>query len=274
MKYALSSAAIPQIRDLVRNRAMLAFDIDGTLAPIAADPSGARIPDDLKEALRALSAHTTVAIITGRAIGDARQLIGFDPHYLVGNHGAEGNPGFDAAGSNLSMICTAWRAQLDGTVDHAQALAGVMLEDKRYSLTFHYRRAARPVVARKILEERASRLFPPPDIVLGKRVINLLPPGAPHKGEALADLLGHSGCERALYVGDDVTDEDVFQMRMPDVLSIRVGRKVRSAADMYLKNQSEVTRLVRKLVTIAGAPKNPGASGQPRTATPSETTPS
>ena len=58
MKYALGSAAIPKIRELVRNRAMLAFDIDGTLAPIAADPSGARITDNLKAALCTLAAHT------------------------------------------------------------------------------------------------------------------------------------------------------------------------------------------------------------------------
>ncbi len=265
MKYALGSAAIPKIRELVRNRAMLAFDIDGTLAPIAADPSGARIPDDLKIALRALSTHTSIAIITGRAIADARDILGFEPHYLVGNHGAEGNPGFDAAGSDLPAICAGWRIQLagNGSSGHARALAGVLLEDKKYSLTFHYRRAAQPVLARKILEECAQRLHPLPDIVHGKRVINLLPPGAPHKGEALADLLGHSGCESALYVGDDVTDEDVFQMRMPDVLSVRVGRKVRSAADMYLKNQSEVTRLVRKLVTMTVA-RQGGQSSEPQ----------
>jgi trehalose 6-phosphate phosphatase len=91
---------------------------------------------------------------------------------------------------------------------------------------------------------------PLPDIVHGKRVLNLLPPEAPHKGEALQSLLGHSGCARAVYVGDDVTDEDVFRMRMPEVLSIRVGRKRKSAAAMYLKNQADVTRLVRRLVAM------------------------
>lgn len=135
-------------------------------------------------------------------------------------------------------------------------MPGIMLEDKQYSLSFHYRHAARPALARQMLEQRIARLVPPPDIVHGKRVLNLLPPDAPHKGEALQSLLGLSGCARAMYVGDDVTDEDVFRMRMPEVLSIRVGRKRKSAAEMYLKNQADVARLVRRLVAMLDGGKH------------------
>ena len=118
-----------------------------------------------------------------------------------------------------------------------------------------------------MLEQRVGRLVPTPDIVPGKRVLNLLPPDAPHKGEALQSLLGLSGCARAMYIGDDVTDEDVFRMRMPEVLSIRVGRKRKSAAEMYLKNQSEVARLVRRLVAMLDGGRQPsrplGAAAAP-----------
>jgi trehalose 6-phosphate phosphatase len=148
-------------------------------------------------------------------------------------------------------------------------MPGIMLEDKQYSLSFHYRHTARPALARELLEQRIARLVPPPDIVHGKRVLNLLPPDAPHKGEALQSLLGLSGCTRAIYIGDDVTDEDVFRMRMPEVLSIRVGRKRKSAAEMYLKNQSEVARLVRRLVAMLDGGRQPsrplGATAAPIT---------
>jgi trehalose 6-phosphate phosphatase len=136
-------------------------------------------------------------------------------------------------------------------------MPGIMLEDKQYSLSFHYRHTARPALARALLEQRVARLVPPPDIVHGKRVLNLLPPDAPHKGEALQSLLGLSGCTQAMYIGDDVTDEDVFRMRMPEVLSIRVGRKRKSAAEMYLKNQAEVTRLVRRVVAMLDGARHP-----------------
>ncbi|MGH8851692.1 MAG: trehalose-phosphatase [Casimicrobiaceae bacterium] len=252
MKYALSPVSLAHIRRLLQGRPMLAFDIDGTLAPIVAEPWRARISDELRAGLRSLAARTPVAIVTGRAVKDARPMLGFSPHYLVGNHGAEGIPGFDAQSTDFQRVCAAWLAELSAAADASgwRATPGIMLEDKQYSLSFHYRHVARPALARQILEQRVARLIPPPDIVHGKRVLNLLAPDAPHKGEALLSLLGHSGCARALYVGDDVTDEDVFRMRTPEVLSIRVGRKRKSAADMYLKNQADVARLVRRLVAM------------------------
>ncbi len=252
MKYALGPASLAQIRNLLRGRPMLAFDIDGTLAPIVAEPWRARISEELRACLRSLAAQTPVAIVTGRAVKDARPMLGFSPHYVVGNHGAEGIPGFDAQSSDFQRVCAAWLDELSAPADARgwRAMPGIMLEDKQYSLSFHYRHATRPALARRVLEERVARLVPPPDVVHGKRVLNLLPPDAPHKGEALLSLLGHSGCARALYVGDDVTDEDVFRMRTPEILSIRVGRKRKSAADMYLKNQADVVRLVRRLVAM------------------------
>lgn len=252
MRYALSAASLAQLRNVLRDRPMLAFDIDGTLAPIVAEPWRAHISDELRACLRSLATRTPVAIITGRAVKDARPMLGFSPHYLVGNHGAEGIPGFEAKSSAFQRVCAAWLGELSDSGDARgwRAMPGIMLEDKQYSLSFHYRHASQPAVARRMLEQRVARLVPPPDIVHGKRVLNLLPPDAPHKGEALMSLLGHSGCARAVYVGDDVTDEDVFRMRTPEVLSIRVGRKRKSAANMYLKSQADVTKLVRRLVAM------------------------
>jgi len=251
MRYALGAASLTQLRNMLSGRPMLAFDIDGTLAPIVAEPWRAHISDELRACLRSLAARTPVAIITGRAVKDARPLLGFSPHYLVGNHGAEGIPGFEAQSSAFQRVCAAWLAELSATDARGwRAMPGIMLEDKQYSLSFHYRHAARPALARQMLEQRVARLVPPPDIVHGKRVLNLLAPDAPHKGEALQSLLGLSGCTQAMYVGDDVTDEDVFRMHMPEVLSIRVGRKRKSAAEMYLKNQADVSRLVRRLVAM------------------------
>jgi trehalose 6-phosphate phosphatase len=70
-----------------------------------------------------------------------------------------------------------------------------------------------------------------------------------------------------MYIGDDITDEDVFRMRIPEVLSIRVGRKRKSAAEMYLKNQAEVVRLVRRLVAMLEGGRQPsrplGAAASP-----------
>ena len=259
MRYALGAASLARMRQLMPDKPMLAFDIDGTLAPIAAEPWRARISDELRAGLRSLAARTPVAIVTGRAVRDARRMLGFSPHYLVGNHGAEGLPGFETQSSHFERVCAGWLDQLSagGDAQGWRELPGILLEDKQYSLSFHYRHASRPALARLMLERSVARLIPPPDIVHGKRVLNLLAPEAPHKGDALASLLGHSGCAGAIYVGDDVTDEDVFRMRIPEILSIRVGRKRRSAAGMYLKNQADVGRLVRRLAAMLEATRPP-----------------
>jgi trehalose 6-phosphate phosphatase len=257
MRYALSAPGLERIQACVAGKTLLAFDIDGTLAPIVDRPWDARVPDDVQRGLAALAARRSVAIVTGRAVNDARPMLGFSPRYLVGNHGAEGVPGFEPASAAFARVCRGWLDELSGEGEPWRALAGVTLEDKTCSLAFHYRRAADRDAARQLLSERVRRLVSAPTVLDDKCVLNLLPPGAPDKGDALGALLVHSRCERALYVGDDVSDEAVFRLRSPLVLSVRVERHPKSAADLYLKDQSEVPRLVhllsRMLVKARGA---------------------
>ena len=63
----------------------------------------------------------------------------------------------------------------------------------------------------------------------------------------------HFACDTVIYVGDDETDEDVFQLNRPgQLLSIRVGRKRGSTAPYYLRNQAEIDRLLETLVAVRG----------------------
>ena len=102
------------------------------------------------------------------------------------------------------------------------------------------------------MEERAAQLVPWPRLIHGNCVLNLVPREAPHKGDALRALLAHSGCERSLYVGDDVTDEDVFRLKLPAVLSVGVDPGPGSAADLFLPDQSEMIRLLDEVATMIG----------------------
>jgi trehalose 6-phosphate phosphatase len=243
----LSARGLERIDACVTGKALLAFDIDGTLAPIVDRPWDARVPDDVQRALATLAARRPVAVITGRAVNDARPMLGFSPRYLIGNHGAEGVPGFERASAAFERVCRGWLDELSANGEPWRTLPGVTLEDKTCSLAFHYRRAADRDAARELLTARVQRFVPAPTVLDDKCVINLVPPGAPDKGDALGALLVHSRCERALYVGDDVSDEAVFRLRSPLVLSVRVERHPNSAADLYLKNQGEVPQLVQML---------------------------
>jgi trehalose 6-phosphate phosphatase len=88
-------------------------------------------------------------------------------------------------------------------------------------------------------------------IIPGKLVVNLVPAGAPNKGDVLLASRARAGADSALYVGDDVSDEDVFSLDRPGrLLSVRVGRSPRSAAAYYLRNQAEIEQLLSTLIEL------------------------
>jgi len=226
---------------------MLAFDIDGTLAPIVDRPWDARVPGEIQRGLELLAAHATVAVVTGRAVEDARPMLGFTPRYLVGNHGAEGVPGREQVSEECARVCRAWLDELSSGTEAWRDVDGIVLEDKTYSLTFHFRHAKDQGAALRLLVARTAGLLPLPKLLDGKKVLNLLPPGAPDKGEALTTLLAKAHCKRALYVGDDASDEQVFRLRSPSILSVRVEPDETSAANLFLEGQKDVAQLVREL---------------------------
>jgi trehalose 6-phosphate phosphatase len=250
MRYALSAHGLRRLREWIRNRPLLAFDIDGTLAPIVTRPWNARVPAAVQRHLAELAEWTSVAIVTGRAVADAQSMLAFRPRYLIGNHGADGVPGFEDTEAMFGRTCRAWLDEVGGAGEPWRELQGVTLEDKTYSLAFHYRHVRARARVLAMLEERASQLVPRPTLMHGKNVLNLIPPGAPDKGGALRALLEDSRCGRALYVGDDATDEAVFCLRLPTVLTLRIERDRSSAADLYLRQQGEIVRLVRELARM------------------------
>ena len=88
----------------------------------------------------------------------------------------------------------------------------------------------------------------------GKQVINLLHAQAPHKGLALERERDRLGCDTAIYIGDDDTDEDVFALeQMGRLLAIRVGAKRDSLAAYFLRGQEEVDLLIRELIRLRRA---------------------
>ena len=83
----------------------------------------------------------------------------------------------------------------------------------------------------------------------------MLPAEAPHKGLALMRERTRSGCDTAVYVGDDETDEDVFRLDQPgQLLAVRVGRKRGSAAPYYIRRQAEIDRVLRSLLASRPRP--------------------
>ncbi|HEY8537168.1 MAG TPA: hypothetical protein VIL25_11980, partial [Vicinamibacterales bacterium] len=80
--------------------------------------------------------------------------------------------------------------------------------------------------------------------------LSLAPAGSCTKGTALLAHLRELGCRTALYVGDDRTDEDVFGLDLPGLVSVRIGQKSGSRAGYFLHDQKEIDRLLDRLLAL------------------------
>ncbi len=249
MQPLFSEAGQARLDQIVRPGVLCVFDFDGTLVPITADPDQSRLSNAILKRLLCLSSYTPIAVLTGRSIADIRTRLGFEPPYLVGNHGLEGIPGWDADHARHESACRAWRTVLDVRLEEPGELdTGIWIEDKRYSLSVHYRGAVDQEKAAAALSALFEQLDPPPRVVAGKCVFNLLPQGAADKGLAMVQLLQMSGAGSAIYVGDDVTDEDVFRLHRPDLLSVRVEYFADSAAEYFIADHVDIAGLLDELI--------------------------
>lgn len=249
MKHILSRANVDVLAQLAWARVLLAFDFDGTLAPIVEDRSAAVMRPRTSQLVSRVCTLYPCAVISGRSRSDvAERLGGARVKYVVGNHGMEPSPGqrrFEReAASARALLVAALRAW-----------PGVDVEDKRFSLAVHYRRSRRKREARAAILAAVAALPTPMRVVLGKMVVNVVPARAPDKGDALLDLRARAKADTALYVGDDVTDEDVFELDQPGrLLTIRVGKSRSSAAAYFVRDQREVDTLLARLVALRAKP--------------------
>ena len=116
---------------------LLAFDYDGTLAPLVSAPSRATMRESTRRLLRRASRLYPCVVISGRARGDALgRLRGIEICRVVGNHGAEPSPGAKAMRRRVQQ----WLPVLKARLAQRQ---GVIVEDKGFSVAVHYRQARR-----------------------------------------------------------------------------------------------------------------------------------
>jgi trehalose 6-phosphate phosphatase len=253
-----SSSGLRALRRLARLPTIMCFDIDGTLAPLVAQPDQAAVPHRTAALLAALCRVRPVAVITGRSAADGVRLLGFTPRILFGNHGAErhGRP----ADPRLRSALDAHRIQL---LEHAAGLDAhrIEVEDKGASIALHYRRAPDVAAALQWLDGVIARVQSPGCVELGHAVVNLTAPHAPDKGDALAEAMSECGVAHALHIGDDTNDEPAFAKLRPPSMGIRVGSDAAATcADHVLPQQSQIDALLQLLLADAAVSSSPHAA--------------
>jgi trehalose 6-phosphate phosphatase len=258
---------------------LVAFDFDGTLAPLVDDPAQAALRSGTRHLLAELAQRYPCAVISGRTEEQVRRLLGgVTVWYVVGNDYLARPEAADRSCRTVTGWIPALRRDLCRFESISRTRRGppaagrspeaaVWIEDKGASLAIHYRHAPH---RRKAVEAILSAAAALDDVrvIQGKQVVNLVPAGASDKGAALERLRLQLGCDLALYVGDDATDEDAFSAG-PHVVGVRIGHSSSSAARYFLDRQRDVDALLERLVALRRPPgqlhaADPAAFGRRR----------
>jgi len=236
------------------------LDYDGTLAPIVARPEDANASPEVIACVEALTERPTdlVAIVTGRSVEDLWARARTRKTWVLGRHGGQvaapgGEPrlpeGFDEGelSRGLEAVRSAIRAE-------AERVPGAFVEDKGAGFALHTRGVADADAEGRLggrVRDLAANLSS--HVLLeGKRVIELRPKGV-DKGWAFTRLLQRQAPgARALYLGDDTTDEDAFRALGPDAITIRVtdDPSVPTAARYWVETPDDVLAFLQAAVRL------------------------
>ena len=236
------------------------LDVDGTLAPIVSRPEDAAVAPHTREVLERLVAmpDVHVVLVSGRAARDAHGIVGVKGVWTVGNHGFEvvspsGEMETDADLADQSAAITQAARELEPIV---AAVPGAKLENKRWTLSVHYRLAARDAVPP--LREQVERVALGLRLRMtdGKEIVEVRPVAHVDKGTAVV-MVGerlHAFDDKAsiMFAGDDRTDEDAFRSlraRSARAVTIRVDESGEdaTAAEIRLRDPAAVHEFLELL---------------------------
>lgn len=243
---------------LKEKQAAFFLDYDGTLTPIVRRPEEAIMSDAMRSKILELSRLCFLAIVSGRDLGDVRNLVDVDNIFYVGSHGFDiAGPDdwhtIDQRGKEFLPVLDIAEKEIEGCL---KDIPGARVERKKFSIAAHYR---------EVQTEKAGLVEKAVDDVLakhpelrkgfGKKVYEMQPDIDWDKGKALLWLLKKLNLDNTgilpFYIGDDVTDEDAFKVLIKKGIGIVVSEEKRSSKAAYkLKDPDEVLIFLKNIVEI------------------------
>ncbi|MBN1793943.1 MAG: trehalose-phosphatase [Candidatus Omnitrophica bacterium] len=243
-------------------RLFLFLDYDGTLTDFIESPALAFLDKYTRSLLRRLSKNRRfiLGIISGRGLHDLQRKVGLKGVLYSGSHGLE----FYARGKDhrresqitkryliaLEDIKKTLGEQLKG-IDH------VVLEDKEILFAIHYRLASvQNIIRLKKICQRVVSPYVRAKIVrigTGRRMLEVRPRRQFSKFDAVhffEKIYKKKKDDLTIYIGDDVTDEDIFRRMHKRDISVRVEKTQKSKARYFVHNQFEVQQFLSALSVL------------------------
>lgn len=232
---------------------LLLLDYDGTLVGFKNNPSDAIPTQEIYDLLDKIAEdpNTEIAIISGR---DRKTLEGWFGHKeltLVTDHGAwlRKNGG---EWTTLDQLKTSWKENIRPVIESfTDSTPGTLIEEKEYSLAWHYRKADPEMAALRTMELKhvlKSLLFNNTlSLLEGNKVLEVKNSNI-NKGRAASRIISNDKYDFIFAIGDDWTDEFMFEELPDSAHTVKVGN-VKTAAQYYINSNNDVLDLLKSITS-------------------------
>ena len=246
--------ALPSIHRLMKHcyQFIIFLDYDGTLTPIVERPEQAILSPSMHDCLNSLSQEYLTVIISGRELNDLKGHIKISTLFYSGNHGLEfiGPQSYYQMGAEFKEEIG---ELYDCLSQKLKQISGCLIENKTFSLSVHYRLVDNENV--KLIEKQidaALANYPRLKKHYGKKVYEIRPNILWNKGIASNAILEKFKLNNPhlipIYIGDDVSDEDAFEVFQTKGITIKVEQNPSDTkANYFLNSPLEVQRFLTQL---------------------------
>ena len=249
------------VRDVAASpRVVALLDYDGTLVPLAHAPDLAAPDDKLRTLLTSLgeARGVEVHVVSGRRRETLERWLGKLPVALHGEHGFWSRPRPDpqtgAVWVPLRDLDVPWKIDLRALLQRfTEGTPGALVEEKSASLAWHYRMVDPDLAATRVEEVRQAILAHiralPLELIEGDMVLEVRIAGVVNKGLVLSGIDVTSPDVAVVALGNDRTDEDLFQALPPKAFSVVVGRHA-SVARYRIEDYVAARKLLGRILAL------------------------
>jgi trehalose 6-phosphate synthase/phosphatase len=255
------AAAKQHLHDVVSSggRTALFLDYDGTLRELEREPRAAKPTEEIRDLLRRLAAapRVEVYIVSGRSSEDLSLFFPEPEFGCVAEHGAMFRPPGGAEWQQWDRdISYAWKDEIrDLLRPYEQSTPGSWIEEKRTSLVWHFRKTDPEFgtwKANQLTHELGTIMSNEPvKIRQGRKIVEIVSAEV-SKGAAIRHLLHDRVYDAVLCAGDDQTDESMFEIDTPGLVTIKIGPEP-SRAKYRLRDPAAFRRFLGELFVDTGA---------------------
>jgi len=216
------------------DRRLLLLDYDGTLVGFQGRPTKAGPDEEILMLLHRLTEdeRNRVAIVSGRDKATLEAWLGQLRVHLIAEHGGWLRE-IGQTWRSFQPVNEQWKDTIKPIMDlYSDRTPGSLVEEKDFSLVWHYRRADPTLASVRTHELRDAlvNLTENMDVGVfeGSKILEVRKHGI-NKGRAAEFLLAQQEWTFVLAAGDDYTDEEMFAVMPDTAYSIKVGSNISKA---------------------------------------------